>query len=62
MGSASILVFLDWNKEFHVHADASSIVLGVALLQPSAGDLDHLIADASRNLSFTERNYTSTKI
>ena len=32
MASAPILVFLDWNKEFHVHVDASSTVLGVILV------------------------------
>ena len=26
-----IFVFLDWNKEFHVHVDASSVALGVVL-------------------------------
>jgi hypothetical protein len=32
--TASILIFLDWNKEFHVHVDASSIALGMILSQP----------------------------
>ena len=31
MASAPILVFRNWNKEFHVHVDASSIALGVVL-------------------------------
>ena len=31
MASAPILVFLDWNKEFHVHFDASFVALGVVL-------------------------------
>ena len=61
MASAPILVFLDWNKEFHVHVDASSIVLGVVLAQPGEGDLDHPITYASRKLSFAEQNYTMTK-
>ena len=43
MDLAPILVFLYWNKEFHVHVDASSIALGVVLAQPGEGDLDHMI-------------------
>ena len=31
MASAPILVFPDWNKEFHIHVDASSVALGVVL-------------------------------
>ena len=54
MASAPILVFPDWNKEFHVHVNASSIVLEVFLAQPGEGDLDHPIAYASRKLSFAE--------
>ena len=45
---APILVFLDWNKEFHVHVDASCIALGVVLAQPGAGEIDHPISFASR--------------
>ena len=58
---APILVFPDWNKEFHVHVDASSTTLGVVLTQPGEGDLDHPIAYASRNLSFSKQNYTTTE-
>ena len=61
MASAPILVFPDWNKEFHVHVDAFSTALGVVLAQRGEGDLDHPIAYASRKLSFTERNYTTTE-
>ena len=61
MASAPILVFPDWNKEFHVHVDASSIALGFFLAQPSEGDLDHPIAYASRKLSFAEQTYTMTE-
>ena len=60
MASAPILDFPDWNKEFHVHVDASSTVLGVVLAQPDEGELDHPIAYANRKLSFVERNYTIT--
>ena len=61
MASVPILVFPDWNKEFHVHVDASSIALGSILTQLGEGNLDHPIAYASRNFSFVERNYTTTK-
>ena len=47
MASAPILFFPYWNKEFHVHVDASSTALGVVLAQPGEGDLDHPIAYAS---------------
>ena len=59
MDSAPILVFLDWNKEFHVHVDASSIVLGMVLAQLGEGYLDHPIAFASRKLSSAEKKYTT---
>ena len=60
MDFTSILVFHDWNKEFHVHVDASSVALGVVLVQPGEGNLDHLIGFASQNLSSTEKNYMTT--
>jgi hypothetical protein len=40
-----------------VHVDASTITLGEILAQPREGDLDHLIAFASMNLSESENNY-----
>jgi hypothetical protein len=51
---APILVFLDWEKTFHVHVDASTISLGSILAQPRKGDLDHPIEFASRKLSESE--------
>jgi hypothetical protein len=48
-------------KEFHVHVDASSISLGFVLAQPGTGDINHLLAFASRKLSTTEINYTTTE-
>ena len=58
---APILVFPDWSKEFHVHFDASSIALGIVLAQSGEGNIDHLIAFASRKLSTAEKNYTMTE-
>jgi len=43
MVSAPILVFPDWKKEFHVHVDASSVVLGTILAQEGVGDINHPI-------------------
>jgi hypothetical protein len=34
MVTSPILVFLDWEKTFHVHVDASTIALGAILVQP----------------------------
>jgi len=56
---ASILVFPDWKKEFHVHVDASCITPGVVLTQASEGELDHPIAFASRKLFKDEKNYST---
>ena len=41
MVAAPILVFPDWNKEFHVHVDAYCIALGVVLAQLGEGNIDH---------------------
>ena len=61
MVTAPILVFPDWNKEFHVHVDASSITLGTVLAQFGEGNIDHPISFASRKLSTVEKNYTTTE-
>ena len=60
MASAPILVFLYWNKEFHVHVDASSVALGVEPAQPGEGDLDHPISFSNQKMSFAEMNYMTT--
>jgi hypothetical protein len=59
MVTASILVFPDREKTFHVHADASTIELVDILVQLGAGDLDHLIEFARRKLSDSEQNYNT---
>jgi hypothetical protein len=61
MVNASILVFPEWSKEFHVHVDASYIALGAVLAQPGEGDIDHPLAFSSRKLSTAEVNYTTTE-
>ena len=49
MALAPILVLPVWNKEFHVHVDASSVPLGLVIMKPREGDLDHLIDFDSGN-------------
>jgi hypothetical protein len=61
MVTTPILVFPDWEKEFHVHVDASAIALGAILTQPGEGDIDHPIEFASRKLSDSEHNYNTKK-
>ena len=48
-------------KEFHVHVDASLIVLGVLLVKLGEGYIDHPIHFSNRKLSSTKKNYTKTK-
>ena len=59
--SAPILVFPNWNIEFHVHVDTSGITLGAVLAQPGEGNLDHPVYFDSRKLSQAEHNYTTTE-
>lgn len=61
MVTTPILVFLNWKEEFHVHVDASCIVLGVVLTQDGGEGLDHPIVFASCRLSKEEKNYSITK-
>jgi len=56
--SAPILVYLDWNKMFHVHIDSSGIALEAVLAQPRE-KMDHSVYYASRKLSMAENNYTT---
>jgi hypothetical protein len=51
MVTTPILVFLDWEKTFHVDVDASHITLGAILAQPGAGELDYPITFSIRKLS-----------
>jgi len=54
--NAPILVILDWNKEFHIHVDASSIDIDEVLAQVGEGELDNPISFASGKLSTAEKN------
>lgn len=59
--TVSILVFLDWEKEFHVHVDASCITLGAILTRAGEGELYHSIAFESKKFSKAEKNYSMMK-
>jgi hypothetical protein len=61
MATAPILVFLDWEKTFHIHVDTSTIALGAILAQPGAGELDHPMQFARRKLSESEQNNNTTE-
>ena len=61
MVTTPILVFPYWENTLHVHVDASTIALGSILAHLGPGDLDHLIAFASRKLWELEKNYNTTK-
>jgi hypothetical protein len=47
--------------EFHVHIDASNLVVGVMLAQNPIGKCDHPIAYASKLLNNAEKNYITIK-
>ena len=44
------------------HVDASSIALGIILVEPGEWAIDHPITFAGRKLSAMERNYTKIEI
>jgi hypothetical protein len=47
--------------EFHVHTNASNLLVGVMLAQNPTGKCDQPIAYAFRLLNNVEKNYTTTK-
>jgi len=55
------VVHPNWDKQFHLHIDASSIALGVVLDQPRDTSVDHPVYFASLKLSTAEQNYTTTE-
>lgn len=56
-----ILTYPDWDKEFHVHVDASNFAIGATLAQVGSHGLDHPVYFASRLLSNAERNCSTTE-
>jgi hypothetical protein len=59
LSTTPILIFPNWENEFHVHVDSSGIALDAILVQPRDGAMDHPIYFASRKLSQDECDYTT---
>ena len=59
MATTPILVYPNWNKEFHVHIDASNYAIGATLVQMGNHGLDHLVYFASQLLLKPEKNYNT---
>lgn len=56
-----ILAYPNWDKEFHIHVDASNFAIGATLVQTDDHGLDHPIYFASQLLSKAEKNYNTTE-
>ena len=61
MATTPILAYPDWNKEFHVHVDASNYAIGATLAQTGSHRLDHPIYFTSQLLSKAKQNYSTTE-
>ncbi|KAL3691076.1 hypothetical protein R1sor_004727 [Riccia sorocarpa] len=51
----------NWNMIFHVHTDASGVVVGAVLAQPQDPKIDLPIYFVSRTLNNSEKDYTTTE-
>ena len=58
---APVLVFLDFNKPFQVHTDASGFSIGAVLLQEQDDKSVRPVTYAGRSLNEAERNYGITE-
>eukprot|EP00253_Pinus_taeda_P028773 PITA_28773 len=56
-----ILVLPNWDKEFHIHVDASCIALGAVLTRDGGEGLDHPIVFTSCRLSKAKKSYSTTE-
>lgn len=59
--AAPILAYPNWDKEFHLHVDASNFAIGAILPQTGDHGSDHPIYFASRLLSKADKNYSTTE-
>ena len=58
---APILKFPDWSRKFHVHIDASALVVGAILAQHADDFTDNPNIYSGRKLNKAKRNYSTTK-
>jgi hypothetical protein len=58
---APMLISPNWQVEFHVHTNASLLVIGVMLSQNLTRKNDRLVVYASRLLNIAKQNYSTTK-
>ena len=58
---ATIFVTPNWDKEFHVHVDASAFAIDSVSCQPDEKDFDHPNYYATRQLSAAKKKYTTTE-
>ena len=57
-----ILIPPNWSIHFHVFCDANTVAVGSALCQPSGEmERDQPVVYASRQLTMTERKYSTTE-
>ena len=59
LATIPILAYPNWDKEFHVHVDASNYAIRATLTLTGDHGLDHPVYFASRLLSKAEKNYST---
>lgn len=59
--NAPVIVFLNWDKLFRVHIDASQTAVGATLTQLDDERSERDIAYMSRRLTLAEQNYTANE-
>jgi hypothetical protein len=56
-----ILINPNWELEFHVHIDASQLIVEAILAQNPTSKFDQHVMYSSRLLNYAKRNYTITQ-